>query len=161
MRLDPGQVHPKLADYARSPKFNSSDDQERYHVKVREARAAQAYPIAVAPGASLTVTRNNVPINLQAGSEVLPTDAVGPLGSVAVLVGRLEDRGVIVVLDELESRARNVPKSARYIVAAGSSVMTKNGVICGEVVAADFHGGQADLDDLVRRGAVIDRNGKQ
>lgn len=49
---------------------------------------------------------------------------------------------------------------ARYVVAPGGSVSTTNrGVVePGRPVTADcFAGGQADIDDLVRRGVIVDR----
>jgi hypothetical protein len=148
----------KIEDFIRRPILASTETVERNKQAFRAARAAQRVRIAVAPGVSLEVVRASKPIKLNAADEVLPGDFVGP-NTVASCLQRLVNRDAVIELNDEELSSRNTPKNARYVVAAGGSVVALRGVIHegGKVTAADFDGKQVAIDDLVRRGAIVDR----
>lgn len=151
-----------LAEAIRRPVFSDDATRDKWHARQRAARGLQTVPIAVAPLTSVHAVRSGEVITVSEGQELLRTDFVA--GSpVAAIIDALVDRGAVIVLDDQELAARATPKTARYIVAAGGSVSTPlRGVVAegGEVTAGHFEHGQLDLDDLVRRGAVVDRKPK-
>lgn len=124
----------------------------------RAARRNQRVPIAVAPYTSLAVARGGKALTLRAGDEVLPADFIGE-STVQVVLQRLVDRDAVIALDEGEIARLSTSSTARYLVADGRAISTKRGIVSEgcEVTAADFARGQLDLDNLVERGAVIDR----
>jgi hypothetical protein len=128
------------------------------HDAVRAARKAQMVPIAVAPYTSLHVARSGQALTLHAGAEVLPSDFIGEQ-TVQAKLNHLVDAGAVIALTEDEVARRKVPSTARYVVADGGSISCKRGIIDEGLVvdADDFQRGQLDLDNLVARGAVVDR----
>jgi hypothetical protein len=149
---------PTLTDAIRRPVFSDDATRDKWRARNHSARAAQTVPIAIASSTSLHVVRSGEAIVLSEGQELLRSDFVA--GSpVAALLDVLTDREAVIVLDDGELVARATPKSARYVVARGGSVTTARGLVFegGEVTADHFEGKQVALNDLVRRGAVIDR----
>jgi hypothetical protein len=125
---------------------------------IRAASKAQMVSIAVAPYTSLHVARSGKALTLHAGAEVLPSDFIGEQ-TVQAKLNHLVDAGAVIALTEDEVARRKVPSTARYVVADGGSISCKRGIIDEGLVveAADFQQGQLDLDNLIARGAVVDR----
>lgn len=123
------------------------------------ARASQTVRIAVAPESSLNVVRDGEALVLQPGAEVLQTDFCEGSSVTHHLAQLLNDERVVYLPDH-ELGDRVLQSSARYVVAPGGAVSTTNRGIVeagGEVSPDCFERGQLDLDDMVRRGAVLDR----
>ncbi|MES1178953.1 MAG: hypothetical protein ABUL62_31850 [Myxococcales bacterium] len=148
----------KIDDFIHRPVLGSVESAERRTHALATARLTQPFRIAVAPCIALDVVRAGKPITLRGGDEVQLTDFVGG-NMVASCIQRLVSRDAVIELNDEEVTARTTPKTARYVVARGGSVTTARGLVTegGEVKADHFEGKQAALDDLVHRGAIVDR----
>jgi hypothetical protein len=145
------QIESPLADVTR-PGFGDAASLEAWQAECSAAVARQLVPFAVAPSCSVPTPRGRI----AAGGEVTVADFGGLPSTLDVLVAR----GVVLRASPEQMDAARCPTAARFVVAAGGSVCTsQRGIVTagGRVAAADFAGGQADVDDLVRRGAVVDR----
>lgn len=147
-----------LDESIRRARFATEDDEASFVGACRAARETQLCRIAVAPRTQIQIIRVTTPILLAAGEEVLPTDFVGGV-PVSSCLQRLLNRDAVIELTDGELEARHTPTTARYVVAPGGCVSTQRGLVeegCA-VRTEDFARGQADIDDLVVRGAVWDR----
>ena len=141
------------------PTYGDDAMRDSREAAIRSARLTQRVAIAVAPGVRLDVVRAGEAIVLQPGAELMLSDFVAG-NPVAACLQSLIDREAVVRLSDAERSANCTPTSARYVVARGGGVSTTHGGIIpggGAIKADDFVGGQADLDDLVSRGAIVDR----
>jgi len=128
-------------------------------MSIQAARDSQTVRIAVHPRGPLTVARDGETLILQPGEEVFATDFVGG-SSVSLSLAQLVDHEQVVYLPDHQLRGRVLSSPARYVVARGGSLSTTNRGLVAEgeaVTPACFARGQLDIDELVERGAVVDR----
>lgn len=149
MPLNSDQIETPLHSVVR-PGFGDAVSLQAWQSSCLAAVEHQLVPYAVAPQCGVPTPRGRI----AAGGEVSLRDFGGNAATLDVLVAR----GVVLKASAETIAAARCPANARYRVAPGGSVSTRHGIAAAgaQVHDGDFVGGDDALQDLVRRGAVVD-----
>lgn len=150
MPLNSDQIETPLHSVVR-PAFGDSASLDAWQRACLAAAERQTVAHAVAPLCQVpTFSRGRI----AAGGEVTLSDFSGNRATLDVLIAR----GVVLRASTESISAARCPSGARYRVAPGGSISTRTGIAAAGAMVDPSHfvGGQVDIDDLVRRGAVVD-----